>query len=302
MHNEAAQIDGLVQSVTASHWKPDLWLIVDDASTDETPRKLAEYQRQFPFIRMHRLPRQDEYMGFHISKVFQEGIAAAGDLVDRADYIGFLDADIRFGPSYWLKLKNYLDSHPRTGIVSGVLCSKNTQGEWQVEPFQRIDNPRGGLRLVKKECFVTIGGVPYSRAWDPVMNVKARTSGWKVSVLPDVFAVSVRPTDERFSRIEGELSRGQRDWHLHQPFFQILTRAFFKALKGNPKAARYYVKGYVKEWRAKGQRFPDPKVRRYYRYERSKEWLSIIGSKFSGKPNPHRFIPVRVIKEEDIFK
>ncbi len=301
VHNEREQLPELVACVANSTFKPDLWVIVDDASTDGSDRYLQQAATEHPFIKVVRIEQQPEYMGFHISEVFQTGVQQFADQMEKINYIGFLDADIRFGRSYWQRLKTFLDQTPRAGIVSGTLCSKNRKGQWQVEPFQRKDNPRGGLRLVKKDCFVDIGGVPRSRAWDPVMNVKARIKGWQVATLTDVFAVSVRPTDARFDRKAGEFSRGQRDWHLHHPFFQILTRAFFKAIKNRSLSSFYYIYGYLSEMVKGGERFPDPEVRNYYRKERSKEWLRIVKAKLSGSENPHGLIPQVVVPEEKIF-
>ncbi len=301
VHNERQQLPELVDCVVNSRFKPDLWVVVDDASTDGSEQYLQTAARKHSFIKVVRIDRQPEYMGFHISEVFQTGVQQVAEQLEQINYLGFLDADIRFGPGYWQRLKAFLDQSPRAGIVSGTLCAKNEQGRWQIEPFQRKDNPRGGLRLVKKACFVDIGGVPRSRAWDPVMNVKARVRGWQVATLTDVFAASVRPTDARFNRKAGEFSRGQRDWHLHHPFFQILTRALFKGIKNRSFDSWYYIYGYLSEMLKGGERFPDPEVRNYYRKERSKEWLRILKAKISGDENPHDLIPTQVVPEEKIF-
>ncbi len=301
MHNEADQIDDLVRCVTQSRFRPDVWLIIDDCSDDETPRKLAAHARNHDFIKIHRIPERAQYMGFHISEILISGLGQVQTELQQAEYLGVLDADIRFGPSYWQRLKDYLDQNETAGIVSGTLCAKDVRGRWKIEPFQRIDNPRGGLRLVKKACFDAIGGIRRSRAWDPVMNVKARTRGWQVAVLPDLYAVSTRPTDARFSSGQGEFSRGQRDWHLHHPLHQIITRALFKAAKKHPAAGWNYLKGYLSEWKAGGEQFPDNDVRRYYRVERTREWLHAIASAVTRKENPHRFIPVRTVSDEEIF-
>ncbi len=301
VHNEVALLDDLINCLVMSKFKPRLWVIIDDASDDGSSQKLQNYAQQYDFIRIKRLDIQPEYMGFHISEVLQSGIKAAQNELNQAEYIGFLDADIRFGPSYWLRLKAYLDAHPKVGIVSGTLCAKNKQGQWQVEPFQRKDNPRGGLRLVRRQCFEAIGGVPRSRAWDPVMNVKARTSGWQVVTLTDVFAVTVRATDERFDRKWGAFSRGQRDWHLHHPFFQVLVRAAFKTIKSRSSNGWYYLKGYITAWRRKEEQFPDVAVREYYRQERSREWWRIVKKRFMGGQSTHDFIPQKVVPKEQIF-
>ncbi|HHJ52556.1 MAG TPA: glycosyltransferase family 2 protein [Caldithrix abyssi] len=302
MRNEADQIDELVRCVTGSKFRPDLWLIIDDCSDDRTPQKLSALAREYDFVRIHRIAERASYMGYHISEILINGLKQVQAELQQARYVGVLDADIRFGPSYWQRLKEYLDRNPKAGIVSGTLCAKDDQGRWKIEPFQRVDNPRGGLRLVKKACFDDIGGIRRSRAWDPVMNVKARVRGWQVAVLPDVFAASSRATDARFTTAEGEFSRGQRDYHLHHPAHQIVVRAVAKALKKRPSAGWHYLKGYFSEWKTGGRRFPDDDVRRYYRRERTREWLRTIVSLLTGKENPHRFIPVRIVTEDEIFR
>ncbi len=301
VHNEVALLDGLIEAVVGSRFRPDVWVIVDDASDDGSTQKLEQAASQYNFIRLKRLNEQPEYMGFHISEVFRAGVQAAQPEIEQAHYIGFLDADIRFGPSYWQRLKDYLDAHPQVGIVSGTLCVKNATGQWQVEPFQRKDNPRGGLRLVRGACFKAVGGVPRSRAWDPVMNVKARVRGWKVVTLTDVFAASVRATDARFDRKTGEHSRGQRDWHLHHPLFQVLVRAFFKSLKSRSLSGWYYLQGYLKERGRKGEQFPDSAVRDYYRKERTREWWRMVQARLLKKQDPHALIPEKFVPEAQIF-
>ncbi|MCD6375406.1 MAG: glycosyltransferase family 2 protein [Caldisericaceae bacterium] len=301
VHNELDLIDELANCVLNSSLRPDLWQIIDDASNDGSEQKLKQLAEQHEFIRLKRLEKQPEYMGFHISEVFQAGVEAAHPEIEKADYIGFLDADIRFAPAYWQRLKRFLEQNPDVGIVSGVLCAKNARGQWQVEPFQRKDNPRGGLRLVRGTCFRQIGGVPYSRAWDPVMNVKARIRGWRVVTLSDLFAASVRPTDQRFDLKSGELSRGQRDWHLHHPLLQILVRALFKSLKSKSLSGWYYLQGYLQEKRRGGLQLPDPAVREYYRKERTREWWRIVKARLLGGENPHGLIPQIIVPEEKIF-
>ena len=240
-------------------------------------------------------------MEFHISDVFRAGVKEIEPKIQKRDFIGFLDADIRFGKKYWQKLHDALILNNKLGIISGVLCSKKEDGWIYIEPFQRIDNPRGGLRLVKGACYMDIGGVKRSRSWDSIMNVQARIKGWDVQIDEDLFAFSTRPTDNKLGNKSGEMSRGRREWHLHQPLWQVTIRALAKALRGNISSAYYYVTGYLSEWYKHGEQFPDSGVRKYYRRERGKEWLLSLYYKAKGMKNPYRLIPVRKVAEEEIF-
>lgn len=301
MHNEADQVDELVKCVQNSTLQPDIWMIVDDNSSDNTNQKLQQWAKNLSYIRIHKLKKSAEYMEFHISEVLKAAEEQLQEYIPKASYIGFLDADIRFAKNYWARLKKHLDENDRIGIISGVICAYYGQKQPRIEPFQRIDNPRGGLRMLRRECFEEIGGVRRSRTWDAIMNVLARLRGWQLAVLTDLYVLSSRPTDDRFGMKQGEFSRGKREWHLHQPFWQVFVRAVFKSAKGNLEPAIYYLKGYLSEKKNKGEQFPDPEVRRYYRRERAKEWLRSIKANIFGGKNPHALIPVRNIDISQIL-
>jgi glycosyltransferase involved in cell wall biosynthesis len=64
-------------------------IIVDDGSTDDTPRRLAELGKQYAWL---RVLRRDRAMGQ--SAAMHAGIAAA-----RGAYIGMLDADLQNDPA-----------------------------------------------------------------------------------------------------------------------------------------------------------------------------------------------------------
>jgi glycosyltransferase involved in cell wall biosynthesis len=301
VHNELNEIDGLVQCVRESSFSPDIWIIVDDASDDGSTEKLQSIAMENSFIRLARIDEKATYMEFHISDVFRRGVEEIPVPLSEINYIGFLDADVRFGRRYWEQLRLQLDRNDLLGVVSGILCSYNKSNALVIEPFQRIDNARGGLRLVKGECFRQIGGVKRSRTWDAIMNVQARLGGWQTAIKPDIYALSTRPTDDRFGRKKGEQSRGKREWHLHQPIVQVLVRAVFKVLHGNFTGAVYYLKGYLGEKRVGGEQFPDTNVRHYYRVIRMQEWLTSLICKLTGRNDPHSLIPVKKVTEHEIF-
>ena len=49
--NEAAYMRITLDSVVNQTVQPDLWVIVDDGSTDETPDILSDYAEKYPFIK-----------------------------------------------------------------------------------------------------------------------------------------------------------------------------------------------------------------------------------------------------------
>lgn len=301
-HNEAEQVEGLVDCIRFSELKPDLWLIVDDNSDDGTGQKFKETGRDLDFLKVHRVKESNGYMQFHISEVLQIGIKVCGDLIHKSNFIGILDADIRFGPHYWLQLAQFLEKYPDYGIVSGVLCSSYSSDRLFVEPFQRSDNPRGGLRLINYNCFKEIGQIDRSRAWDSIMNVRCRLMGWKLKMLENVYALTVRPTNERYNKRVGAQSLGRRSWHLHHPFWYVIIRALAMIIKGDFMKSLHYSKGFLRGCLKREEKFPNKSIRQYYRYERSKEWIKMLFSKFFGIKNIPHLIPTEEIFLEDIYK
>lgn len=299
-HNEIEQVDELVNCIRNSTLQPDCWIVMDDCSSDGTGNRFMEVGGDLPFLEVHRIKTKDNYMGFHYSEVLQFGLDLKSKLVEKAHFIGILDVDIRFGMSYWKKLANSLEKDPSLGIVSGALCYRENSQLFP-EPYQRIDLPRGGLRLIKGRCFNDVGGITRSRAPDTIMTILAKSKGWKTMLLPDVFAESIRKTDMKDNNLSGMESRGQRAWNLYHPFWQVVVRAIALGSTGKLQEANAYLQGYLKEWKAGGERFPDKIIQKYYRFSRTREWVESIWYNLSGKYNPHQMLPVKLVSVDKIY-
>jgi|GEM_PF-909658 len=296
-HNEVACVAELVACVRGSRLPPDLWVVVDDRSTDGTGDALRAAATDLP-LRVVPSGSSGGYMGFRYSEVLRAGLAAAGEL-ESISRLGILDCDIRFGPDYWGDLAAALDAQPRPGIVSGNLCAPTADGGWRLEDGQRIDLPRGGLRLVAGPCLRSVGGIAFSRAPDSVMTVLARTRGFGVALLPEVLAVTVRGTDSRWDTAGDWESRGRRAYNVGQARWQVRVRAADALRRGRGRAARALLAGYRDERRA-GVQIADPDVVRYYRRERPAEWLRSLRCRATGQPDPHRYLAGRPVSADEI--
>ncbi len=292
--DEAENVEGLVACVRRSRWRPDRWVVVDDGSTDGTGDLFRTHGEALDCLDVVRLEGRAGYMGFHYADVVAAGYAAAAAEVAQADYAGILDADIRVGPSYWSALRAALEIDPRLGIVSGALAAEGSDGRWRLEAGQRIDLPRGGLRLTRGECFRAIGGVRHARAPDSVMTAGARALGWTTALFERVLAYSTRPTDTR-GDVSGAESRGRRAWNIHQPAWQVALRAAGMSASGRIPEGTGLLRGWWAEAREGGERVEAPGVREYYRSERPREWARSLRSRVTGAADPHRFLaPVEV--------
>lgn len=292
-YNEADNVAGLVDAVRRSTLQPDLWVVVNDRSTDETEARFLAEAGDLP-LRVVPSGTTGGYMGFRYSEVIRAGIAAASDRIDELTLFGILDCDIRFAPDYWANLAARLEADPKLGIVSGSLCAPDETGQMRMESGQRIDLPRGGLRLATGDCFRAVDGFERSRAPDSVMTVRAKCAGWTTKLLEDQIAWSVRPTDSRGEDESGWESRGRRAWNVGQPSWQVHLRALGIAVKGRADAAKSMLAGYRDE-RDEGEQLPDPVVQRYYRHDRPREWFRSIRRKATFRDDPHRYLQGRVM-------
>ena len=81
--NEAEYMKLTLNSVVSQTVKPDLWVIVDDGSTDETPAILQDYASRHPFIRIiTRENRGHRNVGPGVIEAFYHGY----DQVDVSQY------------------------------------------------------------------------------------------------------------------------------------------------------------------------------------------------------------------------
>ncbi len=296
-HNEAENVAGLVECVRRSTLRPDLWVVVDDRSNDDTAARF-EAVDDLP-IRVVPSGTTGGYMGFRYSEVVRAGIEAARDELDGLELFGILDCDIRFTDRYWAGLAAAMSTDPDLGIVSGALCAPDERGSMRLEGGQRIDLPRGGLRLATGRCFRAVGGFERSRAPDSVMTVRAKAAGMRTALLEDRIAWSVRPTDSRGEDESGWESRGRRAWNVGQPGWQVGLRAVWVAGRGQVRAARGLVRGYRAE-RGDGEQLGDDDVRDYYRAERPREWLRSLRRRATGREDPHRYLVPRVMDPSEL--
>lgn len=294
-YNEGDNAAGLCEALRASPWRPDRWVVVDDRSDDGTADAFGQHAGDLP-LQIVPSGTTGGYMGSRYSDVVRAGLAQV-DLSD-VEHFGLLDCDIRFGPDYWSRLREHLASG-EVGVASGVLASRGPDGVARIEGGQRVDLPRGGLRLVRGDTLRAVGGVERCWAPDSVMTIRARRAGWRTVLLPDVLAWSVRPTDSRGVDEAGWRSRGMRAWNVGQPGWQVAVRALAAVPRGRGSEGRALLAGYL-EARGSLERLDDAAIQRYYRRERPREWARNLRARVTGEPSPHRNLPPRAVSEAEL--
>ncbi len=297
-HNEAAEARELVAAVRASKLQPDIWVVVDDNSSDGTGEAFTRAAAGLPYLKLHRIESVGEYMAFRYSEVVAAGLSQ----VDWGDesFVGILDADIRFGPSYWQQLLQRMDAEPRLGVVSGALCAREEDGKLRLESGQHLDLPRGGLRLVRGRCLREVGGICRARSPDTIMSVRARVRGWRTALFEDLVALSTRPTGTRADYTNAAKSYGQRYWDLGRPTWFPLYKAVLQVKNGNPSQARGILQGYFGEWVNGSPRSAEGAVRHYYRWEPFRRIWTKAQARWGGRAADNSAVRRREVHPDEL--
>lgn len=175
--NEADFMRQTLDSVVTQSVLPKLWVIVDDGSTDETPKILAEYSAKHPFIQIvTRQNRGHRSVGPGVIEAFYEGLAAV-DLKKYA-FLCKLDLDLIMPPRYFETLIQRMVANPRLGNCSGKPYFVDKATGNLVSEGCGDENAIGASKFYRRTCFEEIDGFVRQVMWDGIDGHRCRQLGW----------------------------------------------------------------------------------------------------------------------------
>ena len=196
VRNEEGYIEQTIQSVLRQTHRPDRWIIVNDASTDGTDRIVRRYADSTPWIELVQMDDRRE-------RNFASQVYASNAGYDRvrghgSEFVGVLDADITFEPTYYEKLIERTAQDAGLGITGGAVI--DVYGDRCIESRAGSEDHHvaGGVQLFRRACYEDIGGyVPMKYGGqDVAAEVTARMKGWRVRTFPDIKAYNHKPMGE----------------------------------------------------------------------------------------------------------
>jgi cellulose synthase/poly-beta-1,6-N-acetylglucosamine synthase-like glycosyltransferase len=120
--NDAKYLQQCIESVVTQDVPPDEFIILDDASTDNSIEVIEAAIRGYPFARLERNP---ENLG-------QGGVPNAnkGLSLATSKFVYFLGANDLILPGLFRKMKECLEQHPEAGLFSGMVWLVNEDGNY----------------------------------------------------------------------------------------------------------------------------------------------------------------------------
>ena len=173
--NEAAYMRKTLDSVIAQSIRPAKWVIVDDGSTDETPRILAEYAREHEWIKvLSRRDRGRRSVGPGVIEAFYAGYQTIDP--DDFEYLCKLDLDLHLPPRYFEILMERMTANPRIATCSGKAYLQ--RGERLIYERHGDETSLGMTKFYRVSCFKGIGGFVREVMWDGIDCHRCRMMGW----------------------------------------------------------------------------------------------------------------------------
>lgn len=259
--NESDYIRKTLDSVIGQTIQPELWVIVNDGSTDATPQILADYAAQHDWICVVDKPdRGHRAVGPGVIETFYAGL----ETVDLADftYLCKLDLDLDLPPRYFETLLTRMEENRRIGTCSG---KPYIQRDGVLVSERRGDEMSAGMtKLYRRTCFEEIGGFVREVMWDAIDCHKARQMGW-IAVSwdhPDLNFEHLRPMGSSQTSIyTGKRRHGFGQYFMgSDPLYYMATCVFRMAEPPYVLGGLAMLQGYAQAWLRGDRQLDDPEL------------------------------------------
>ena len=271
VRDEEEYLEHTIKSVASQSVKPDIWVIVNDGSTDGTDRIIDSHAAEYKWIRpLHRKDRGFRKAGGGVIDAFYEGYELVQN--ERWDFIVKLDGDLSFEKTYFQDCLERFDRDGKLGIGGGAIWNL-VDGVEEIEPHP-LFHVRGATKIYKRECWRAIGGLIKAPGWDTLDEVKANMLGWDTRTFLDLKVVHHRPTGAADGAWRNWVKNGQANYISgYHPFFMLtkcLKRIMVKPyVLGSLGLMVGFLSGYIK----KTPQVPDPPLIAYLRKQQLRRLL-----------------------------
>ena len=260
--DEEATLERTLACMRVQTHPPEIWVVVDDGSTDRTPEILARAEAEIPWLRVvSRSDRGRRVLGSGVIDAFYEGFAAV--TVDY-DFVAKMDVDLEFSPRYLSAILEHFARDPQLAAASGKVFRR--EGDGLVEEFLIDEMVAGQFKLYRREAFERIGGFVRTVMWDGIDFHRARMEGYRTASLPEpelrIVHLRLMGSSDR-NVFRGRLRWGRGQWYMGSAFPYILISGIFR-MREKPYVigGLLIVAGYLEAALRRSPRYEHPGFRR----------------------------------------
>jgi len=218
--DELAHIGKTVHSVICQSQQPTEWVIVSDGSTDGTDELVREFAALHPWIKLISLPRKEGRCFGNLVRNVELGVGSIS--ASKYRFIGLLDADVSFGPDYFVELIRHFRQDSRLGLAGGVVIDIGRPRD----RFPRnLEDVPGAVQFFSRSCFESLGGliaVPEG-GWDVLTCAIARMNGFRTRLFTDLVVDHHKPRNiSQGGVLKRKWQMGVRDHAMgYDPLFEM---------------------------------------------------------------------------------
>jgi len=203
--NEERFLPSLLASIAGQTRPPDRLLLVDDGSTDDSPRIASAFADEHAYAallrRPIRPPERDPLSAAHELRAFQWAVAQV-DLPWAL--VAKIDADLSLRPEVLGEIERRFELDPALGIAGSYLSTLAPDGT----PVRHRGGPEhvdGANKFYRRPCYEQISPLPAILGWDTIDEVRARMRGWSTSsfALPGGDSIHLRRMGSRDGVLRG---------------------------------------------------------------------------------------------------
>jgi biofilm PGA synthesis N-glycosyltransferase PgaC len=294
VRNEAAHIELIAEAVARQTRPPDLWVIVDDGSTDETPEILARLAERIDFLQVldgakyaRKGPVADRLALAVEARAFNLGLHSVK--WRSFTHIAKLDGDTELPADYFERLLGEFERDPQLGLAGGLYADPDPHGEdagggWKTMRMPTEHHVPGTLKCYSLACFTDIGGMQERLGWDTIDETYARMRGYRTRAFADLIALHHRPFASADGTLRGRARHGECAYIVHFTLPWVALRAF-KVARTPPRglSGAAFLYGYLRSAVRRTLRVEDPEFRRFVRRELRGRMLGALGLQSSSR-------------------
>ena len=275
--NEEKNLPLLIESVSSQDQQPDIWVIVDDNSTDSSGEIIKNVEKDTPWIYKTKHSSGEYDLGKNVSSVISKGYSKAINESDKEiKYCMVLDADMEIDKYYVSSLVRLMDENEQLGVLSGGVYYESG-GELVLESRHR-DEPAGGATMFRCELLDELGGIPIVPCWDSAIKIKAKNRGYQCRYLHqmDSRAVQARPTGGKQDLYKSWFSKGEQHYILNYHPLVTILKFFNLGYSSGISGSIGYLHGYSSALFDRREKVEDSEIREYNWNVKKKDMLKHI--------------------------